>query len=51
MSHSDLASVNTSFDEILAKAVLDGFSSLGNSVTQAIEFKLWREYTCLGLGW
>ena len=22
-----------------------------NSVTQAIEFKLWRQYTCLGLGW
>jgi hypothetical protein len=22
-----------------------------DSVTQAIEFKLWRQYTCLGLGW
>src|SRR5438445_10753713 len=44
MSQSDLASVNTSFDEILAKAVLDGFSSLGNSVTQAIGRFLERNY-------
>jgi hypothetical protein len=42
--HGDLASINTSFDEILAKAVLDGFSALGNSVMQAIGSFLEKNY-------